>query len=180
MRDSSLLAPNFRYRPIAACRPREKRTLADTLPRNPESRNCSIPYGLPSARRRNATTPPKASGSAKEICAHSERVGTLTTAEGGGGGGAPPVAKAMPDLGLAHRNRQWRARSCVSAGPVERGFRPHLAGRVGTTEARLALDRSRVACDVERVEVLLEFNSPAVTDRPDVGATCALRSSTCP
>ena len=35
-----------------------------------------------------------------------------------------------------------------------------------------ALDRSRVACDLERVEVLLELNSPAVTDRPDVGDLC--------
>src|SRR6267142_3976804 len=32
-----------------------------------------------------------------------------------------------------------------------------------------ALDRSRVACDLERVEVLLELNGPAVADRPDVG-----------
>ena len=35
-----------------------------------------------------------------------------------------------------------------------------------------ALDRSRVACDLERVEVLLELNSPAVADRPDVGDLC--------
>jgi hypothetical protein len=35
-----------------------------------------------------------------------------------------------------------------------------------------ALDRSRVACYLERVEVLLELNSPAVTDRPDVGDLC--------
>ena len=35
-----------------------------------------------------------------------------------------------------------------------------------------ALDRSRVACDLERVEVLLKFNGPAVADRPDVGDLC--------
>src|SRR6186997_1700003 len=35
-----------------------------------------------------------------------------------------------------------------------------------------ALDRSRVACDLERVEVLLELNGPAVADRPDVGDLC--------
>jgi hypothetical protein len=34
------------------------------------------------------------------------------------------------------------------------------------------LDRSRVACDLERVEVLLEFDGPAVADRPDVGDLC--------
>jgi hypothetical protein len=35
-----------------------------------------------------------------------------------------------------------------------------------------ALDRSRVACDLERVEVLLELDGPAVADRPDVGDLC--------
>src|SRR6478609_9682615 len=35
-----------------------------------------------------------------------------------------------------------------------------------------ALDRSRVACDLERVEVLLKLNGPAVADRPDVGDLC--------
>ena len=35
-----------------------------------------------------------------------------------------------------------------------------------------ALDRSRIACDLERVEVLLELNGPAVADRPDVGDLC--------
>ena len=34
------------------------------------------------------------------------------------------------------------------------------------------LDRSRVACDLERIEVLLELNGPAVADRPDVGDLC--------
>src|SRR6058998_1382367 len=29
-----------------------------------------------------------------------------------------------------------------------------------------------VACDLERVEVLLELNGPAVADRPDVGDLC--------
>jgi len=36
-----------------------------------------------------------------------------------------------------------------------------------------ALDRSRVACDLERVEVLLELNGPSVADRPDVGDLCS-------
>src|SRR5205823_11351201 len=35
-----------------------------------------------------------------------------------------------------------------------------------------ALDRSRVACDLERVEVLLELHGTAVADRPDVGDLC--------
>jgi hypothetical protein len=35
-----------------------------------------------------------------------------------------------------------------------------------------ALDRTRVACDLERVEVLLEVNGPVVADRPDVGDLC--------
>src|SRR5207249_8803555 len=35
-----------------------------------------------------------------------------------------------------------------------------------------ALDRSRVACDLERVEVLLELDGPAVANRPDVGDLC--------
>ena len=35
-----------------------------------------------------------------------------------------------------------------------------------------ALDCSRVACDLERVEVLLELNGPTVADRPDVGDLC--------
>ena len=35
-----------------------------------------------------------------------------------------------------------------------------------------ALDRSRVACDLERVEVLLKLNGPAVADRPDMGDLC--------
>ena len=35
-----------------------------------------------------------------------------------------------------------------------------------------ALDRSRVACDLERVEVLLELNGPAIADRPDVDDLC--------
>src|SRR4029453_7150153 len=34
------------------------------------------------------------------------------------------------------------------------------------------LDRSRVACDLERVEVLLELNGPADADCPDVGDLC--------
>src|SRR5213593_4151369 len=35
-----------------------------------------------------------------------------------------------------------------------------------------ALDCSRVACDLERIEVLLELNGPAVADRPHVGDLC--------
>ena len=35
-----------------------------------------------------------------------------------------------------------------------------------------ALDRSRIACDLERVEVLLKLNGAAVADRPDVGDLC--------
>src|SRR5207237_8964976 len=35
-----------------------------------------------------------------------------------------------------------------------------------------ALDRSRIACDLERVEVLLKLNGPAVANRPDVGDLC--------
>src|SRR5882757_886647 len=35
-----------------------------------------------------------------------------------------------------------------------------------------ALDRSRVACDLERVEILLELNGPAAADRPDVDHLC--------
>ena len=35
-----------------------------------------------------------------------------------------------------------------------------------------ALDCSRVACDLERVEVLLELNGPAAADRPNVGDLC--------
>ncbi len=34
------------------------------------------------------------------------------------------------------------------------------------------MDRSRVACHLERVEVLLELNGPAVADCPDVGDLC--------
>jgi hypothetical protein len=36
-----------------------------------------------------------------------------------------------------------------------------------------ALERSSVACDLERVEVLLELNGPTVADRPDVGDLCS-------
>ena len=43
----------------------------------------------------------------------------------------------------------------------------------GFAEGPGALDRSRVACDLERVEVLLELNGPAVADRPDVGDLCS-------
>src|SRR5437763_16866475 len=35
-----------------------------------------------------------------------------------------------------------------------------------------ALERSRVSCDPERVEVLLKLNGPAVADRPDVVDLC--------
>src|SRR5438552_8454325 len=35
-----------------------------------------------------------------------------------------------------------------------------------------ALKRSRVSCDLERVEVLLKLNGPAVANRPDVGDLC--------
>ena len=35
-----------------------------------------------------------------------------------------------------------------------------------------ALDRSRVACDLQRIEVLLELNSPTVADCPHVGDLC--------
>src|SRR5205823_6340634 len=35
-----------------------------------------------------------------------------------------------------------------------------------------ALDRSQIACDLERVEVLLKLNGAAVADRPDVGDLC--------
>src|SRR5207247_3444114 len=35
-----------------------------------------------------------------------------------------------------------------------------------------ALDRSRVACDLERVEVLPELDGPAVANRRDVGDLC--------
>src|SRR5205807_6459975 len=35
-----------------------------------------------------------------------------------------------------------------------------------------ALERSRVSCDPERIEVLLELNGPTVADRPDVGDLC--------
>ncbi len=35
-----------------------------------------------------------------------------------------------------------------------------------------ALERSRVSCDPERVEVLLELNGPTVADRPHVGDLC--------
>src|SRR5205814_9842703 len=38
--------------------------------------------------------------------------------------------------------------------------------------AQFSLDRSRVACDLERVEVLLELDGPAVANRPDVGDLC--------
>ena len=35
-----------------------------------------------------------------------------------------------------------------------------------------ALERSRVSCDPERIEVLLELNGPTVADRPHVGDLC--------
>jgi hypothetical protein len=35
-----------------------------------------------------------------------------------------------------------------------------------------ALECSRVACDLERVEVLLELNGPAAADPPNVGDLC--------
>ena len=46
--------------------------------------------------------------------------------------------------------------------------------RAGSRKVREpgALDRSRAACDLERVEVLLELDGPAVADRPDVGDLC--------
>ena len=34
------------------------------------------------------------------------------------------------------------------------------------------LDRSRIAGDLKRVEVLLKLDGPAVADRPDVGDLC--------
>jgi hypothetical protein len=57
---------------------------------------------------------------------------------------------------------------CASPRPAA-GFIAWLGLR---RNAHGALDRSRVACDLERVEVLLELNSPAVADRPDVGHLC--------
>src|SRR5205823_13999899 len=35
-----------------------------------------------------------------------------------------------------------------------------------------ALERSRIACDLERVEVLLKLNGSTVAYRPDVGDLC--------
>ena len=35
-----------------------------------------------------------------------------------------------------------------------------------------ALDSSRIPCDLERVEILLEFYGPTVANRPDVGDLC--------
>src|SRR5438094_7980774 len=35
-----------------------------------------------------------------------------------------------------------------------------------------ALERSRVSCDPQRIEVLLELNGPTVADRPHVGDLC--------
>jgi hypothetical protein len=35
-----------------------------------------------------------------------------------------------------------------------------------------ALERSRVSCDPERIEVLLELNGPTVADRPHVSDLC--------
>src|SRR5881394_1629289 len=39
-----------------------------------------------------------------------------------------------------------------------------------------ALDRSRIACDLERVEVLLKLNGAAVADRPAVKSTRSVES----
>ena len=35
-----------------------------------------------------------------------------------------------------------------------------------------ALDSSRITCDLERVEILLELNGPSFADRPDVSDLC--------
>ena len=35
-----------------------------------------------------------------------------------------------------------------------------------------ALDSPRITCDLERVEILLEFYGPTGADRPDVGDLC--------
>jgi len=103
-RPRSLLWPQSRRQRLAAPDPllpvAPARRGRSRITRDRERRNSPIPQvyrASPARRRRNAARAPKARRSTKEICAHSERVGTMAAAEGGGGGGgAAPVVTARP------------------------------------------------------------------------------------
>ena len=56
------------------------------------------------------------------------------------------------------------------AKPAPKEFRKKLYVRQNRGPG--ALDCSRGACNLERIEVLLELNGPTVADRPHVGDLC--------
>src|SRR5207237_7348632 len=63
-----------------------------------------------------------------------------------------------------------RASTAIPAKSCPKNFRKKLY--VIENRGPRALERSRVSCDPERIEVLLELNGPTVADRPHVGDLC--------
>ena len=70
--------------------------------------------------------------------------------------------------------KKFREKLYVRSNPDETQINDHVVcdDTSRTLTPPRALDHSRIACDLERVEVLLKLNGPAVADRPDVGDLC--------
>ena len=70
--------------------------------------------------------------------------------------------------------QNFRKKLYVRSNPDETQINDHVVcdDTSRTLTPARALEHSRIAGDLERVEVLLKLNGPAVADRPDVGDLC--------